>query len=44
MPIEKDQSESDREQSRNDDLDFVDDRSDQSLSNDEESDYESGNA
>ena len=44
MPIEKDQSESDREQSRNDDLDFADDHSDQSLSDDEESDGESGNA
>jgi hypothetical protein len=44
MPIEKDQLEPDQEQSRDDDLDFVDDYSDQTPSDDEESDNESGKA
>ena len=44
MPIEKDQPESDQEQWRSDDLDSADECPDQPLSDDEDSDDDSGNA
>jgi hypothetical protein len=44
MPIEKDQSESEQERLKNDDVDPIDDYSDQPPPNDEDSDNESGKA